>query len=94
MVFIRVLNIRCYRTFLHSICVTYANVFDYKNSGPNGHTAQLQFVKRGVSSEQMCYNIPMGDLMTSGALHVGHNDLDQPMLVDHTEANKNTLITS
>ena len=57
------------------------------NSGPNGHNAQLQFVKR---SEQMCHNIYMGDLLTSGDLHVGHNDLGQPMLVDPTEANNNT----
>ena len=31
----------------------------------------------------------MGDLLTSGDLHVGHNDPGQPMLVDPTEANNN-----
>ena len=32
----------------------------------------------------------MGELLTSGDLHVGQNDLDQPMLVDPIEANNNT----
>ena len=33
----------------------------------------------------------MGDLLTSGKLHIGHIDLDQPMLVDPTEANINII---
>jgi len=32
----------------------------------------------------------MGDVLTSGDLYVGHNDLGQPILVDPTEANNNT----
>ena len=32
----------------------------------------------------------MGDALTSGDLQVGHNGLDQPMLVNPTEANNNT----
>ena len=34
--------------------------------------------------------ITTGDVLTSGDLHAGHNDLCQPMLVDPTEANINT----
>ena len=33
----------------------------------------------------------MGELLTSDKLHIGHNDLDQPMLVDPTEANNNII---
>ena len=59
------------------------------NSEPNGHNTQLQYVKRSVSGEQMCYNIHIGDLLTSGDLHVGHNDLGQQMLVrPYTERGK------
>ena len=47
-------------------------------------------LSKEVSSEQMCYNIHMGDLLTSGKLHIGHNDLDQPM-VDPTKANNNII---
>ena len=32
----------------------------------------------------------MGDILTSGDLPVGHNDLGQTLLVEHTEANNNT----
>ena len=42
-------------------------------SGLNGHNAQLQFVKRIVSSEQKCYNIHMGDVLSSGDLLVDWN---------------------
>ena len=41
-------------------------------------------------SKDMCYKMHRGDLLTSGDLHVGHNDLDQPILVDPIEANNNT----
>ena len=33
--------------------------------------------------------IPMGDVLTLGDFHVGHNDLVQLILVDPTEANNN-----
>ena len=36
----------------------------------------------------------MGEVLISGDLHVGHNDLGQPMLVDTIEANKNTPKTA
>ena len=36
----------------------------------------------------MCYNV---HILASDKLHVGHNDLDQPMLVDLTEANNNII---
>ena len=34
--------------------------------------------------------IPMGDVLTSGDLLEGHNDLGQPILVDLREKNNNT----
>ena len=36
----------------------------------------------------------MGDLLTPGDLHVGHNELGQPKLEDPTEANNNTPKTA
>ena len=38
--------------------------------------------------------IPMGDVLISGDLYVGHNVLGQPMLVDPTEVNNNTPKTA
>ena len=35
----------------------------------------------------MCYNIRIRDVLTSGDLHLGHNDIGKPMLVDPTEPN-------
>ena len=63
-------------TCLWKICASVQICKMHINSGPNGHNAQPQFVKKSVSSEQMSYNIHMGDILTSGDLHVGHNDLD------------------
>ena len=38
--------------------------------------------------------IPIGDVLTSGDLPKGHDDLGPCMLVDPTEANNNTLKTA
>ena len=39
-------------------------------------------------------SIPFGDILTSGDLQLGHNDLGKPMMVDHIEANNNTPQTA
>ena len=36
----------------------------------------------------------MGDVLTFGDLHVGHNELGQPMLVDPTEVNETHKLDS
>ena len=38
--------------------------------------------------------IPMGDVLTSGDLHVGHSDLGPYILVDPTKENNNTINTA
>ena len=38
--------------------------------------------------------IPMGDVLTSGDLHICQNDLGKPILVDPTEAKNNTPKTA
>ena len=42
-------------------------------------------LSKKVSNVLQCHIVTMGDLFTSGDLCVGHNDLNQPMLVDPIE---------
>ena len=57
------------------------------NSGPNSHNAQLQYVFQVNQCATISTDI--GDFLTSGNLHKGHNDLHVLMFVDPIEVNNN-----